>query len=153
MTSTWAGHPSNRILVGVDWDTTSIVLDWAAREAWLRSASMHVVNVWPPLRPLRPSTDPAQAAQEIVDAAERHLSGVTHLTGEPVCGEAGHVLVALSATASLLVLGSSRRQGNGGLLLGGVAQHCVRQAHCPVTVVPMGWHEMSIASTELTGMA
>ena len=132
---------TTRIVVGVDHDTRLEVLDWAAREASLRDAAVHVVHVWDPLAAgrIRMSPDPAPAAEEIVHHAVEHLGALMLLSGEVVQGDAGAILVALSTTAALLVLGSSRPPGNGGLLLGGVAQHCVRQAHCPVTVVPQGW--------------
>ena len=52
-------------------------------------------------------------------------------------GRPEHVLVRLSKGADLLVLGSSGHTPLLGMLLGSVAQHCTRHAHCPVVLVPL----------------
>ena len=53
-----------------------------------------------------------------------------------ILGQASDVLVQLSETASILVVGSRGLGGFGGLLLGSVSQHCAHRALCPVLVVP-----------------
>jgi nucleotide-binding universal stress UspA family protein len=51
-------------------------------------------------------------------------------------GEATHVLMHEAETAALLVVGTRGRREMDRLLLGSVSDRCVKQSHCPVTVVP-----------------
>jgi len=53
-----------------------------------------------------------------------------------ILGQASDVLVQLSETASILVVGSRGLGGFGGLLLGSVSLHCAHRALCPVLIVP-----------------
>jgi nucleotide-binding universal stress UspA family protein len=53
-----------------------------------------------------------------------------------VLGQAAEVLVQLSETASVLVVGSRGLGGFRGLMMGSVSLHCAHRALCPVLVVP-----------------
>lgn len=85
------------------------------------------------------ATDPGPEYLRLLDRAVRAvLDGRDdpRLDAEVVPGSTADVLVAASANAQLLVLGS---HGHGRLfeaVLGSVAQHCVRDAACPVVVIP-----------------
>ena len=136
-----------RLVVGVDGRLPSLrALAFALSEARLRGAVVDAVIAWhepytgPSLAP--GVADPnvlAEAAAETLDRAladvhaddwcpsvERHV-----LRGRP-----GDVLVRSSDEAALVVVGSRGRSGITGVLLGSVAQQLVRDALCPVVVVP-----------------
>jgi nucleotide-binding universal stress UspA family protein len=51
-------------------------------------------------------------------------------------GEAGPILVADSAGAALLVVGTKEHVGIGRLLSGSVSHYCLSHANCPVVTVP-----------------
>jgi nucleotide-binding universal stress UspA family protein len=52
-----------------------------------------------------------------------------------VLGDATEVLLTISATARMLVVGSRGRGGFAALMLGSTSEQCVRHADCPVLVV------------------
>ncbi|SDD63400.1 universal stress protein [Auraticoccus monumenti] len=56
------------------------------------------------------------------------------LTGAP----AGERLVAASASADLLVIGTRGRRGAARLLEGSTSHYCLSRARCPVVAVPAG---------------
>jgi nucleotide-binding universal stress UspA family protein len=131
------------VLVGIARDSSPNVLVYAAAEAALRETGLHVVHVWNTGLGVAGATDTTalsgSAARRFTSEAVAELETLVPVTDEAVGGDAGRVLVALSATACLLVVGTSRQRGEGGMLLGQVAQHCVRHAACPVIVVPHDW--------------
>jgi nucleotide-binding universal stress UspA family protein len=135
-----------RIVVGVDGSEGSHrALEWAVQEAAQWGAALTVVHAW---RFGRSPTDPnvaeavreiGRAAQHVVDhevafarAAGVDASGVLAFEG------AVHALVAASAEADLLVVGSRGRGAVAASLLGSVSQGCVRHARSAVVVVPGG---------------
>jgi nucleotide-binding universal stress UspA family protein len=143
------------IVVGVDdLDNGDEVLRFAIDEARFRKAPLRVICAWGlPIRkwgdvrpPYASVGGPRQRAQEVVAEAAQIAQ---RLAGEVQCeflaleGEAGAVLVAQSSEATMLVLG---RHGHGvadtllgsaaDVAFGSVSHRVVREAHCPVVVVP-----------------
>jgi nucleotide-binding universal stress UspA family protein len=57
------------------------------------------------------------------------------VTERVVAGPAGPALLSEAADASLLVVGAQGRAAFPGMLLGSVAEYCVRNGPCPVVVV------------------
>jgi nucleotide-binding universal stress UspA family protein len=134
----------SRIVVGVDGSDNAVdALDWAAREAQYRHEELRVVSAW-----IYPSTmgyaiavDLEQfekAAQDVADTAVARVRTTAPdvvVTADVCEGQPPLVLVAASAGADLLVVGTRGLGGFRGLVLGSVSQHCVHHAHCPVVVV------------------
>ena len=146
---------SKAIVVGVDGSDASIeALRWAADEARLRATTLRAVHAWS-FMPMQPIGDPGMLAMPAGDlagqlgaeneAARRSLEVALSeaLGSEPdleleqrlVEGDAGDALVAESATAELVVVGSHGRTGLKAALLGSVSRHVVSHAACPVVVV------------------
>lgn len=140
----WQRRPV--ILVGVSGSAASAAaLRWATDEARRRRDRLRVVLIWRPEQRAYYAgrTDPAQASGQH-DRAVRTLTETVQAvlgprprgatTVEVVEGTAEQELVAESAGADLLVLGS----GSGGgpdFRIGPVVRTCLREARCPVVVV------------------
>lgn len=147
-----------RIVVGVDSSNASAAaLDWAMAEAARHRASVTIVHAWQPPdngeRSLR-ANDLRQAdAQCIADlAADLYEAGPDPvIERRAVLGPAADVLIAESAGADLLVVGSRGPSGYRTLQFGSVALAAVQGADCPVVVVhprlfPAGTGDPSDAS-------
>jgi nucleotide-binding universal stress UspA family protein len=143
------------IVVGVDGsDASRDALRWAADEARLRFAPLVAVHAWSFIPP-QPIGDPGMLAMPAGDlpgqlSAESDAARIGFdeavedaLGTEPgieverklVEGDAGEALVAESASAELVVVGSHGRSGFKAALLGSVSRHVVDHATCPVVVV------------------
>jgi nucleotide-binding universal stress UspA family protein len=148
---------SGVIVVGVDGSETSHeALRWAAEEARLRSARLVAVYAWSFI-PAQPIGDPGMLAAPVGDIpgqleAESEAARVT--LDDAVSGvlgsdtgidverklveqDAGEALVAESADADLVVVGSHGRTGFRAALLGSVSRHVVDHSKCPVVVVKL----------------
>jgi len=118
---------------------------WAAREAKRRGLPVRVDYVfdgeWRDARPAECYDDPdfAWKLAEGVVANAAHETRTVHETltveGQPLVGHAVARLLAESAEAELMVLGSRGRGGFGSLLLGSVSRRVATHAGCPVVVV------------------
>jgi len=133
------------IVVGVDGSEASrAALDWAIEEARLRGATCLLVHAyefgvaaagWAPGRALEQIE---KDAEWVLDAAvERARAGGVPVQHRLELGAAAQVLIAASADADLLVVGTRGRGGVASTLLGSVSTACVHHAHCPVVVVPL----------------
>lgn len=138
-----------RIVVGVDGSVPSIeALRWAARQAQLVGATLHVVTAWSypeyptpfgivPELPLGP--DPLAEARVRLDraiAANLGRRPSVEVRAQVVSGVPVPVLLEKADGAALLVLGSRGRGAFAGMVLGSVSIHCLGRASCPVAVVP-----------------
>ena len=138
------------ILVGIDGsDNSRKALEWAVREAGVRGTSLTVLavhqvatNYWTgnPEKHVqdRPETEAVRLAAE--DAVQKAVGQVgdpapTSVTVRAVSGVAAHELVAASADADLVVVGS---HGGGGFLrkaLGSTSSQVAHHAQSPVVVI------------------
>lgn len=134
-----------RIVVGVDGSPSSkAALAWAIRQAKLTGAVVDAVIAWkyPGLygypTPIADDADYEALAAKVVNDAIAEVSGragPVEVRPQIAEGNAAEALLAASAGAELLVVGS---RGHGGFveaLLGSVSQHMVHHALCPVVVV------------------
>jgi len=131
-----------RIVVGVDGsDSGRLAVRWAVHEASTRGGTVQAVTAWQ-----CNDLDPARADDptELRERAERVLadeiaalppSGVV-IAAEVVEGRPAQVLCAAARDADLLVLGGHGHSRVWHTVLGSVSEECVRDAICPVVVVP-----------------
>lgn len=133
-------------MVGVDGsDNARQALKWALREARERGGMVKAVTAW--------RSDSATAAagngraeeQQCAERLLKHemrslprdLTAGVPLALEAVEGRPAEVLVAASRGADLLVLGSHGHSRELHRVLGSVTDDCVRNAICPVVVLPI----------------
>jgi nucleotide-binding universal stress UspA family protein len=141
--------PEGAVVVGVDGSAhSSHALQWAADEARRREVPLVVVRAWSITNAPRPSDCPPGYVPSLLEYEEAVRAEVEHQVEEtvgdrsklavsvcPVHNRPAPALVASSAKACTIVVGSRGRGGFRGLLLGSVSEQVVRHSHCPVTVV------------------
>jgi len=147
-----SGLPQGQIVVGVDRTAASAAaVRWAAGEARLRQAGLHLVFACDHDRhrrayyagaPGAPRSAEAVAGWAVLFAAERLASQALppgRLSAELADGPPARMLIDRSAGADLLVLGSAyqacQSAGEGPPGMGPVARACLQGAACPVVVV------------------
>jgi nucleotide-binding universal stress UspA family protein len=134
--------PRSVIVVGVDGsDSSRDAVRWAAQQAKLTGSTLRAVASWrwpnyltrvPPGVNLQ--ADTAHTLQQVLDDALADHADVS-VTQHVVEGPAGPALLTQAHDASLLVVGARGRAAFPGMLLGSVAEYCVRNGPCPVVVV------------------
>lgn len=136
------------IVVGVDGSETSLAAcRWAAAEASLRGHPLELVYGYigpslamplmtPPYDwlPEALQREGDELVAQAVAVAQARAPGVP-VTGRVAAGAPGRLLVELSQTAHLVVVGHRGHGGFASLLLGSVASTVVAHAHTPVIVV------------------
>ena len=137
------------VLVGVDGSQhANRALTWAAEQAVLEGRPLTVVHAahegdvrtaaWVGAMP-----DVLDSAREVVREAvtlvEAKHPGL-EVVGVPRLGDPRHVLVELSETSHLVVVGSRGRGTFASLLLGSVSASVAKHARCPVVVTRPGGH-------------
>ncbi|GAA2896060.1 universal stress protein [Pseudonocardia halophobica] len=133
------------VVVGVDGSPTGeSALALAYEEAALRSAPLVAVHTWlddmlePALAPMidwaaLETEESALLAQRLAGWSEKYPD--VEVRRLVVRDRPARALVAESAGAALVVVGSRGRGGAAGLLLGSVSHALLQHAHCPVLVV------------------
>ena len=145
------GRADRRIVVGVNGAAASLTaVRWAAQEARLRQASVHLVFVRDGFRraPYAGLPEASPADQDDADGraplvtAELEAGWIVppgRLSSELAHGSPAKVLVDRSAGAELLVLGAAcpevQPASEAPHLVGPVARACLHRAACPVVVV------------------
>lgn len=134
------------IVVGVDGGPDSLAaLQWGAEYARAVNAPLIALTAYDLPTIYGPYAMVGwESASELEAGARSMLEGAVQDTlgadsGVQLVVRRGHPaesLVAESAEAGLVVMGSRGRGGFAGLLLGSVSQHVVAHAHCPVVVLP-----------------
>jgi nucleotide-binding universal stress UspA family protein len=132
-----------RIVVAVDGSPSSIdALRWAADQAARTGAAVEAVTCWsyPTSNGMEISVldgDWGENARNTLVAAlaEAHCAKVPEVIQTVTQGRAAEVLIAASAGAELLVVGSRGHGSMAGALLGSVSQRVAAHAHCPVVII------------------
>lgn len=101
-----------------------------AEQATLRAAARHGESDW--------AREARADARERLDAAVRHAEARVPADGELVEDDAVHALAAAGAHLDLLVLGSRAYGPARTVLVGSTSHRLVREAPCPLLVVPRG---------------
>lgn len=140
------------IVVGVDGAESSIrALHLAAAEARCRDAVLHVLCAWSVRAVPRPADCPPGQVPSLLEYEQevqrRITARVADELGDPppvpvqihvVHAPPNQALIEASMKADLLVVGHRGRSTLRDLVLGAVAETCVRQARCPVLVARPG---------------
>ncbi|GGM77229.1 universal stress protein [Dactylosporangium sucinum] len=134
-----AGTTDGPVVVGVDGSgSTDAALALAFEAAVARGAEVIAVRAY---SPPSPAVVPLSAVEADERAAlEASLAGWaekypgTRLTALLAVGRAARVLVGMSHTAQLVVVGSRGHGGFTGLLLGSVGQQLMHHAECPILI-------------------
>ncbi|WIV54257.1 universal stress protein [Amycolatopsis nalaikhensis] len=137
----------DEIVVGVDHSAVSAAaLRWAAAEAAASGRRVVALRAWTfePVYDLGAAVagSPQSVAEreriqldDVVGVVRAEHPGVA-IRAELVEHSAAVALEEASKTAAMLVLGSHGRGRLLKLLVGSVAEHCLREASCPVVVIP-----------------
>jgi nucleotide-binding universal stress UspA family protein len=137
-----------RIVVGVNLSAASVAaLRWAAGEARLRRATLHVVHAWEPAarRASYAILGDSPAGGQERRRAQDNLATIMcaalgaevpgGVTAEVAEGMAGRILADRSEGASLLVLGAAAAVSLDGRPAGPVIRACMRSARCPLVII------------------
>jgi nucleotide-binding universal stress UspA family protein len=134
-----------RIVVGVDGSEGGRrALRWAITEASARGGTVQAVNAWRwdemDLPPTASPDEGRRRAEQTLDSeieAIRDRATRVSIASEAVEGVAADVLSSAALDADLLVLGSHGHSRVRHTVLGSVSEACIRQATCPVVVLPV----------------
>ena len=137
------------VLVGVDGSAASLfALDWAAAAALTHGLTVHLVCCYALPSFTAASLDGGYAALDdtaiqqgaravLAEAQARAESRGVRVKSSVMTGDATSVLVEMSRTVRLVVVGTRGRGGFADRLLGTVSSALPAHAFCPTVVVPM----------------
>ena len=130
------------VVVGVDGSQHSVdALRWALGQVQLSGGTVRAVSTWrwpnyvtriPPGVDLE--ADTSRMLADTVSSVVSEFPGID-VVQHVVKGPPGPALLSQSEGATLLVVGARGRAAFPGMLLGSVAEYCVRNGPCPVVVV------------------
>lgn len=132
--------PDGSVVVGLDEDPTGErdrdVVEAAIREARALGVGLVAAHGWwfPEIGQAFPEVEELEREYDLM-LAERTAGAGVDVTRVVRHNQPQHLLVDLSAEASLVVVGSRGRGGFPGLLLGSVSRSVIARAACPVMVV------------------
>jgi nucleotide-binding universal stress UspA family protein len=142
-------RPDGGVVVGDDGsEGAARAVRFALEEARRRNTSLHVLRAWSIMSTSRPIDVPAGFAASLAEyetaALAEEKARIEHLLGtdlevpvevHTVHSPAAHALITASETADVIVVGSRGLGGFRSLVLGSVAEQCIRHACGPVIVV------------------
>lgn len=142
-------RPDGGVVVGDDGsEGAAHAVRYALEEARRRGCTLHVVRAWSILSTSRPADVPPGFAASMPEyeaaCKEEETARVGHLLGTDldvpvevhcVHRPAAQAIIAASETADVVVVGSRGLGGFRSLVLGSVAEQCIRHAAGPVIVV------------------
>ena len=137
------------IVVGIDGSAESLMaLRWALKEAVVMEADVDVVHCYLPQTltdfgfstPHELHTSSVLMVENEVTAALAEMPEQPDVRRSSVLGGPAKALVEHAKDAALLVLGVHGHTALRDLVLGRVAQSCLRHATCPVVIVDLDQH-------------
>ncbi len=139
--------PGGGVVVGDDGSRAAgSAIVFARDEALRRSVPLHVVRAWTFTSGVRPDDVPLGITPSMLEieaatleAEQQRVAGIVGDAEIDVqvhvsCGPSAQALIQAAETADVLVVGTRGRGGFKNLVLGSVAEQCIRHAACPVIV-------------------
>ena len=136
------------VVVGDDGSSgAATAVHWAAADAARRDTTLHVIRAWSISSAPRPPSQSGgyvPSLYEYQEAVRQQLEErwgslrdqVSQLDLCPVHQQSADALVEASATADVVVVGARGQGLVARIVVGSIAKDVVRQAKCPVVVVP-----------------
>lgn len=140
--------PDGGVVVGDDGSgSAATAVVYALGEAERRGCALHVIRAWSITSADRPDDVPMGITPSMLEfeaatlaAQEARVAAIVGETDVEVhvhvaAGPSAQSLMKAAETADVLVVGTRGRGGFKSLVLGSVAEQCIRHAACPVIVV------------------